>query len=756
MKKLLSLLVVAAVAIALVACKGDPTPEGTERVTFNMSLHENAQRNSHIVRQQGPAYTSAVLGRTFHPGDLLPVWERIGELANINFVNVAPMSGTNGDMLTTLQQNPAGWANLDFINGSAGNINEQGVAGNFLNLLPHIEAGDMPHFYALMSRNPAMRQSLLQFMPNGDEAIFLTPYFDGNEEIENMFLARVDWFEAILDAPVDQQFDNTPFTVPTYYNPVNLGTRTAGYSFTATVTNNVGVAQLRRNVTRTFNDGNIIDILRALPQPTTGHAMAVAFREYLAATFGGTVAQPAQGYARWSDVFAGADASYITDELIAFMYVLMANPQFILRNTDGQIDDIVMYFPREINDSRRQQFPRGLEMFGMPGVLSRNGENLFFDAEGTLHDIRGTQMLVDAVDNGMGNLSRDGIIPNLTPGAIWSDGQNVRDALQLGSGTAGNRRFGFLMFDFNATQTLVGNMNAGRAIDPDFNFRAILPPLVNWQTNMIVNDQGVVTNPDQAASAGVYFHFTGSTRAMRADAWGAPIHVANDPVRLARAIFLIDQMFNHDTPIGDQTETIGNVNLYGPQEFHDGTFEYAGQTVPRFSAAAMQEMRDLRAGSHIDWLRRELGATFGIGHIRGMGLEFQTLSSNGIDGIVNIMNRTVFEGGTFLLAGMQDSAVGLFGTGGVLAGQADNPFFNQVPSILPRSASENTAIAATTFRNFSTTNNAQLPGLIANGFSGHTNATVRGYRALVLQDNEYAVFISMLRTALLRARGEIQ
>ena len=91
------------------------------------------------------------------------------------------------------------------------------------------------------------------------------------------------------------------------------------------------------------------------------------------------------------------------------------------------------------------------------------------------------------------------------------------------------------------------------------------------------------------------------------------------------------------------------LSTYMDQRLTDGTLAYGEETVYKLSDKFLAEMKDLAGGNHINYLRQYVGATLPIGHIRSLGLEFQTLSEEGTLGIERI--NTAVKAGTLLLAG---------------------------------------------------------------------------------------------------------
>jgi putative aldouronate transport system substrate-binding protein len=273
--------------------------------------------------------------------------------------------------------------------------------------------------------------------------------------------------------------------------------------------------------------------------------------------------------------------------------------------------------------------------------------------------------------------------------------------------------YGFMTYDYNASSTPNGYITAAQALDPTFRFEAVLPPVVDW------------------LGTGEYFHFSEATRAVKAEAWGIPVHVEANPVKLARILTLFDQLYDYSS-----NDSIGNIHLYGPAGWIDGTVSYNGEDIPKISAAAMAEMQAKTSGNMINYLRRYVGATMPIGHIRGLGLEYQTLSPQGIVGIERV--NTAVQAGTFRLAGVY---------------QSSNPWYQFVPTLFALTANESTDIATLIYDDLWA--DAQLSSLVKYGFTGlGTSITRTVYlteRVTVNGINTYeAIYKKALNNAIAR------
>jgi hypothetical protein len=611
----------------------------------------NYQGRGIAYRETNP-YISTINGKTYTQNMIMPVWEEIGSRLKINFSDVKQTSSTN-DQFT--QYATTGFAGADVINGTSTLLSEYGVTGNFVDLSKYL--GYMPNLNKFLIENPSVRSS----MTSANGSIYYTPYFDGFGEIEQMFLARIDWVQDILDV-ASPTFDSAAFTSTMTVEKVTPDVM----NITVEVANSDGTT---RNVVKN-RTANILDILNNLPTKT-GATMANAFRTYMSNTYG------SQGYTNLSDVFVGTDAAYDTDEMIALMYVIKANPLYLTREFGTGSDtlavpktSIEILFPRDATNARIRNLFRGLEMFGARGAFSRY-EWAYFNEDGVVEDARVMPKMLDAVDQ-LQKMYTDSLIP-----VNFNEGPNDWRAILL------RGSYGFMTYDYNASSTPNGYIADAQKLDPTFRFEAILPPVVDW------------------LGTGEYFHFSEATRAVKAEAWGIPVHVEADPVKLARILTLFDQLYDYSS-----NDSIGNVHLYGPSGWISGTIEYNGVDIPAISPESLAEMQSLTSGNMINYLRYYLGATMPIGHIRSLGLEFQTLSPQGKAGVERV--NTAVQANTFRLAGVYPS---------------DNPWYQFVPTLFALTASESTDIATLTYDDIWAITNFTI--LVKFGFTGTGGSITR-------------------------------
>src|SRR5690606_33775057 len=126
-------------------------------------------------------------------------------------------------------------------------------------------------------------------LTSGDGGVYFTPYFDGINELEHMFMARLDWVKDILDAANTDAFDSNVYALGTNYQKE---TPAGSLSYSVKVANADGTT---RTVQKS-RTSNVIDVLRGV-SVKSGKNLADAFRGYITQTYGSN-----HGYAKLSDI----------------------------------------------------------------------------------------------------------------------------------------------------------------------------------------------------------------------------------------------------------------------------------------------------------------------------------------------------------------------------------------------------------------------------------------------------------------------
>jgi putative aldouronate transport system substrate-binding protein len=541
-------------------------------------------------------------GHTYSKGDLAPAWRAISDKLNIEFVDKAVVSDgdTTGQWTRLLAEQFVG---VDIVNGTGSNIGSEAIRSqSFVNIGNYLN--QMPNLRAFLEANPSVKVSLT----SADGGIYFTPYFDGLNEVEQMFLVRTDWVEDILDA-ASPAFDTAKVTSPiTNYTRRQVSTP---IDVKIKVAKDGGGT---REVTKKYQK-NILEVLKDLGANATGADYANAFKTHMQNTYGN------QGYAKLSNVITGVDAAYDTDELVALLYVVKNNPKYLTRQLPTPLSSVEAYVPRENAGNRVVNLIRGMEMFGVRGVFSRYN-NVYNDGT-QLQDARFLEPYHKGVDD-LNGLYQDGLIPaELQTSHTWRDTDLLKNSAA------------FMIYDYNDSSTPQATItNTRNTLDSDFHFQAILPPVIDWRQD------------------GNYFHFTEAVRSVKNEAWGIPKHVEDDTPKLRRALTLVDQLYDYSTD-----SSVGTIHLYGPKGYTDGTIAYGGELadkVYKLSDACLNEIQTLSKGNRINYLRQYVGATLPIGHVRSMGLEYQGLSDDGKAGVERI--NAAVAAGTFRLAGISNKS----------------------------------------------------------------------------------------------------
>ena len=389
MKKLMFLLLVLTFALGIAACKDD-APEDTT-VTFDDDFSENVELDV-AINYAGTTFISynrdtpyqAPNGKTYNVGDILPVWESIGDKWNVNFVDKATSSDSNTANQYT-RMSADGFTGVDLINSTGADLSAAGQRGEFVDLAQYLDY--MPNLKAFLDANAGVKAS----MTAADGGIYFTPYFDGFQEVERMNLMRYDWVKDLLDPAEGAVFDTTSVTTPLLYQ------KNMPDSLTTTIETGSADGLSLSTITKSYTQ-NIIDILDNL-SVRNGATIAQALRDYIDSTYGNQ-------YTNRADLFIGDNAAYDSDEMVALMRAVAANPLYLTREQATPLSHVDVLFPRDNTRINNLQF--FAQDFGVRGFESRN-EAFYFNTDGTLADGRATEANWDAIDR-VSHLYNEGLI----------------------------------------------------------------------------------------------------------------------------------------------------------------------------------------------------------------------------------------------------------------------------------------------------------------------------------------------------------
>lgn len=653
-------------------------PDLSQSTTVRMSVNYGATGTG--MKYDGDSKVSlpytAPDGTTYSSGDFKPVYKHLQEALNFSISDVT-VSGSKAVDAFKNDWATAAYKGVDLLCGNVSDIvNKSVAADSFVNLLDYAEY--LPNLMGFLDANPVIKASVTTqaYGEANKNAIYYSPYFDGNDDLEKMTLLRTDYVKKLLDENnADADYD-TAATVSTKYSKT-VANGTYEITVPVSLTSN-DTKVITKNITN-----NIIDIQNALPVKD-GKSLTQALRTYIKATYGDQYANP-------SDLFIGVDAAYDADEMVALMRCVKASPKLLTGDANTAM---FPFIPRQHNNQRiADLFRWGGQMWGVRGVESRS-EYLYFGTDGKLHDARGDQAAVDLLEN-LNELYQEGL--------ILSDFENASS--NGASSGAFNNKFiagnggGFMEYDYSQTQGVL-NDNAASKLVEGYDFSPVLPAVANWKGD------------------NKYFHFTESWRSVKTQAWALTTDSKSDNVRFMRALAIMDYFYSEEGH---------NLNSYGPEAegYTNGTINYLGRKVPKFTQAALDQCKNLASGSYTDYLRYFVGATLPVGYIKEQGMEYQMTHAKAMAGLDKI-NKGI-ELGTLkhVTASIEN----------------EDPFFKIVPSSFRISSGDATTLTnlsvniSTINTNGSTSNYSLWNKYVMYGFGGtygsETLQSKEGYLTMV-------------------------
>ena len=518
-------------------------------------------------------------GKTYHTGELKPTWVEVQNELNIVFEDhYQGQSASNEFDYWKERLNE-----VDMLSGTAVKLNDNGVAGNMVNIAEYLDM--MPNFKAYLDANPIVRMSITGDTATG--AIYFSPYFDGVNDIERMPLMRTDWVEKLLNGEGEFTASASNKTAAPSYQPymptsgkVDVDVVKADGSGVEKVTKDYDTA------------GNIIDKMNAAGS-MDGVAAVNMLRTYIDEAYNGYY-----GTNR-ADLFVGQNAAWDADELVALLRCVVANPQTL--NGTNSVQGL---FSREDDNNQRRvdMFRFAGTLFGVRGLESRQ-EYLYVGNDNQMHDARQEAATYEAM-NRMNAMVKEGLI---SKAFVDMSGEN--------SGTYLENDLGFMHYDYNQTQTL---MNATKLQEGE-KYMAAMVPVARW-------DDGTGEQ---------FMRFTESWRSVKTDGWGISVAgVGNDQDKLYACLALIDFAYSEKGQI---------LMSYGPDAFiktnSDGsyvTFNFNGEQWPEISDDTRTELWDKAGGNYTNYARQYLGST--LSFLKSQAFEYQCTHDVGREGAGYISN----------------------------------------------------------------------------------------------------------------------
>lgn len=519
MKKVLALLVILTLVIGVAGCsKPAEAPDTTEtkstestKSNDDTSTATNGTTESEFEGGEVRVYVTsagekfitfnestpwtAPTGITYKKGDLLPTWAHMADSIGITITDATPKSGSNESLL--LEQAAATkFEDANVFMGTPRTLSDYGIQGYFVAINEHLDS--MPNFKAFLENNPAVKSTLTQ----ADGNIYLTPYFDDLDEMERMFIMRLDWVEALLDSE-DSSFD-TGVKVDTVYE--------AFYDYAGGKTVEVGSDIVTIDVAE-----NIITTQNALSSKN-GETLTNVLRDYIDKNY----MSGQTNYTKRSELFTSSEAAYDADELIALMRAVKGNALYLT----GEDKDLTIYYQRRVKDNLRSRMLAAI--WGVRGIDSRNA-HYYLSNEDKLVDGRLDDAYLTALEN-LNKLYQEGLI---LEDFDQAKGQ-VTDFRKLNFQT----NDGFITYDYAAStmaqHDLVEDIGA---------FGTVFEPIVSAAAPWFSDD---------------FTHFAESNRSVKtAGGWG--ITTNTEGIELESALRLLDYPFSDE---GLEVMTFGPKGLY--------------------------------------------------------------------------------------------------------------------------------------------------------------------------------------------------
>jgi len=705
-------LIAGAAIIGLASCSSseETTPNRRKPVSLNTTHHYveapaaptydsnggevdillNYSGTSGVSRKAGSnAITDPITGGNISGDTLLPTWKWFQDTTGTTIKNATTYTQTsdknqwgasakNDKIMSETDTS----RNVDLFYGAT---NNNGFAKGYAYLKPlesyinveNPKESQMPFFSQYLKENPAVQKTLTI---NGH--IYFTPYFDGMDDIERMFIMDTSLTKKVLDSASGWDTTTTnggsePSTNVVqggYYQPFMDDENnypdaetTVPVLFEKQVFN-VKIKQVK-NIIKQQNE--------LLANGCTGQQLAEQFIAYIKDAYQNFFDASKNEantvfYENPSDLFVSDSAAYNADELIALLRVVKANPGMITGDEGATINT---FFPRACSSNRIENIYDFAQIWGVQGIDAESS-NYFIGGDGKVHALETTKASYDALQY----LSE-----------IYDEGLLMKDFYALGSSTdqstgwlnkyfkktTADAEYGFMMYDYAAANGAANDVVDGIGTKPEdrgngfadkdengnYKFTqtgitAVLPPLTYWGTESNwKHDQDI----DDRTGTTLRRYYE-SNRALKTNSWAIPVNADNVP----GALRLMDIMFS---PLGQLVNNYGPVNYWGKPDTSkgdtlEGEFDeskiyvsddmYAsGELNPILSAKVKAALIDY--GKDFWTYSREcLGSTHGIGNVRPMGVNAQATNAYAQIGVTNIQyaftvgNNGVVGNGTVL------------------------------------------------------------------------------------------------------------
>ena len=627
---------------------GDTTTTTSEYTqdTKGLDISVNYQAKQGISFINSTSFANPIDGQTYSGGktayatrSLLPAWKEFASKLNTTIRDAEDYSANADNGNYDAMKDTKKWKsasdttqNVDLFYNSTGNIQKAIDSGLATDLTQFINADKMPNFKAYLEEHTSIADQLT----SSDGKIYYTPYFDGYQFLERQFVLNSALAFEVLDQTSYDLFDTTVAGVGAATNGLQAnkfnpfvyemnGDTKVNY---AGATKSVEVSKNGEKATITVN-GNVENIISQqntlLAAGTTGKALAQQLKTYLTAVYGGNVGAD-KTYKNYTEIFCGESAAYTTDELVALMRVIRANPGVIsgVFDNNGQLTaagdpsaTVEIFIPRGAANNRVQNIMMISQLFGIQGTDSEDQNGNFFDSEGTISNMRSAKSSYQALDY-LNQFYQEGLIVK----EFWKSNDSFKDGNYYRDKYFGHSKwdggYGFIMYDYSATQGQANQVDSngigvkaanviesfadnptGRTFgDYSVGVMPVLPPLTYWATEgtALSNLNADITDRTNKT----LMRYSDSNRSLKTNSWMIPASSDNKE----RAAQLMDYIFSEEG---------GDIQDFGPSIYWGEDINYKGVVDRGLSAATLSMLAQSAAGDCFSFWRGYIGSSHGIG-----------------------------------------------------------------------------------------------------------------------------------------------
>lgn len=568
-----SLVMAGSIAVGLTACGPEEDQTGS-KVTLNLAVGHNSTITSTSFNGALGDQITLPDGKVYSNSSWKPAWAALAGELNVDLQDKFAGKATNSNLAYLVSENK--YNEVDLYTSDLSYVVEYSNKGtSVLNLANYLDR--MPNFKSFLEDNPVVYLSLLQdgmkTTDGSGKRLYVAPYFDGNDTIERYAIARQDWVEKLLNGNTELS-GSTAFkdscsastSVKAY-----LGT-TGKQTILSTNSDGTGTVNIVKNYDAALNaakntstalggaynaiagaayngtSGNIIDIMNAAiaaNSGATGAQLVNLYRAYIDAAYQKEDGTAYYTAATRANVFNGYDAVWDADDLAAILRCVMTNASTLV----GSGKTVAGIFPRSYQNDRTPDMVRlAGQLYGVRGTDSRY-EYTYIDAQGNLQDARNDAELYEALAK-MNDMKKEGLIPDYSAEFKAMNGNNSTE--------------GFMMYDYNQTQTLLG-FTPDKVAD-GWNFAPIVNPVSKWTVN---------------SADDTVMRFTESWRSTKTSGLAVNGAVAKDAKKLEKVLALIDYLYSED---GRILMTYGPMSSKGNTADADGFWYAPAATEAQISA----------------------------------------------------------------------------------------------------------------------------------------------------------------------------